>query len=388
VADTVLVDVDFSARYGHNTGIQRVVRETSKRWARDHDPRFLCWTGDGELPRELSADERDRVIAWTSDKKYHKPPLDPSADDATQLLVPWRSTIITPEVADSRLYERMSCLAEFSGNRVVMVGHDMIPMTSADDVIPSETDRFVGYLSIVKKAQLVATVSESTAVEFRGFNRALSGQGLVGPDVVAVPLPVDVPTPEHDPTLEPRDASVPQVLCVGSQEPRKNQVAVLAASELLWQRGREFDLLFIGGSAGVLSIDFHEEVERLRKRGRPITVLHHISDAILHKAYLESRFSVLVSKHEGFGLPIGESLAVGTPVLTSDHGSMAEIAAGGGCLTVDARDDAAIAAAMDELLTDDALIERLRAEALERPRRTWDDYARELWATATEVSAR
>ena len=47
-------------------------------------------------------------------------------------------------------------------------------------------------------------------------------------------------------------------------------------------------------------------------------------------------------------------------------------------------DDEAIADRMRRLLTDDQLLATLRAEALGRPPRTWDDYARELWAALVD----
>jgi glycosyltransferase involved in cell wall biosynthesis len=74
-----------------------------------------------------------------------------------------------------------------------------------------------------------------------------------------------------------------------------------------------------------------------------------------------------------------ESIACGTPVITSDFGSMREITADGGALLVDPRDDHALAAAMHTLLTDDAELERLAKQARGRPVRTWDDYADQVW---------
>jgi len=162
-------------------------------------------------------------------------------------------------------------------------------------------------------------------------------------------------------------------------------LAVLAASELLWKRGDEFELLFIGGAAMPLSVPFDVEVDRLRALGRSVSVIRNGSDAILERAYRDARFSVFVSLHEGFGLPIGESLAAGTPVIATNFGSMAEIARDGGCVTVDPRNDEVIAEAMHELLTDDIRLHRLEREAAARPSRTWDDYADELWSAITEV---
>lgn len=90
------------------------------------------------------------------------------------------------------------------------------------------------------------------------------------------------------------------------------------------------------------------------------------------------------SLHEGFGLPVVESLAHGTPVITSDFGSTAQSGAAGGTVLVDPRDDDALTGAMRTLLTDDDVLARLRAEIARRPERTWQDYADELWTQLVE----
>jgi hypothetical protein len=58
---------------------------------------------------------------------------------------------------------------------------------------------------------------------------------------------------------------------------------------------------------------------------------------------------------------------------------MREIGEGGGAMLVDTYSDAEIRDAMRRLLTDDELLQQLRAQARSRPPRTWDDYARDLW---------
>jgi glycosyltransferase involved in cell wall biosynthesis len=107
-----------------------------------------------------------------------------------------------------------------------------------------------------------------------------------------------------------------------------------------------------------------------------------MKDAELWQHFRDARFSVFMSLHEGYGLPVVESLALGTPVLTANYGSLAEIAAAGGCLTADPRDDQQIVEKMLALLTDDGLVSRLETEAASIPRRTWSDYAAELWREA------
>jgi glycosyltransferase involved in cell wall biosynthesis len=172
--------------------------------------------------------------------------------------------------------------------------------------------------------------------------------------------------------------SFPLVLVVGSQEPRKNHMRVLEASERLWTAGSRFELVFVGGS-GWKSESFEDLVGRLAGSGRPVRIVRRASEEELWAAYRLARFTVFPSLVEGFGLPVAESLASGTPAITSRHGSMAEIAEGGGCLLVDPYDVTAIAAAMEQLLEDEVLLERLRTEADERPMRSWAEYADDVW---------
>jgi glycosyltransferase involved in cell wall biosynthesis len=174
----------------------------------------------------------------------------------------------------------------------------------------------------------------------------------------------------------------PLVLVVGSHEPRKNHDPIVFAAERLWDEGLRFRLRFIGGGSANVIRAFDRRARALAERGRPIEVWRAAKDDELLASYRAARFTVFPSLHEGFGLPVAESLAMAVPVVTSDYGSTAEIARDGGCLLVDPRDDDAILGAMRTLITDDRLHGRLVAECLARTPRTWGDYADELWTVA------
>jgi len=207
----------------------------------------------------------------------------------------------------------------------------------------------------------------------------MATQGLAGPEIVECRLPA----PAFDPgsaAAVGAESGPPTVLCVGSFEPRKNQLALLYAAEVLWREGLSFRLRFVGGSAW--GREFPKVVRTLRKRGRDIEVQSNIDEWQLQQAYATARFSVFTSVHEGYGLPVVESLAAGTPVITSNFGSLNEIAADGGTLLVDPRDDDQLVAAMRDLLVDEELVAKLAAEIVTRPNRSWADYAGELWTTA------
>jgi glycosyltransferase involved in cell wall biosynthesis len=370
VRDGVVADVDFTAKHDLQTGIQRVVRRLLPRWSASHEVVLAVWTEHTGAFRAADDDEQDRVLRWVRPLRRA-----PRRGDVATVLLPWRSTVVLPEVPGREQCARLAALAEHSGNRVAAIGYDCIPVVSADLMPDVEPTRFVQYLTVVKHTDVVAGISASAAEEFRGFASALPAQGLAGPRVVSVPLAGDAADPGPAPD---RSGDVPEVLVVGSHEPRKNHLAVLHAAEVLWREGLRFRLHLIGGP-GWTTTAFDERLAALRSAGRDVEAQRSADDDALWAAYRNARFSVFPSLHEGYGLPVVEALALGTPVVATSYGSVGELAADGGVVPVDPRDDDALADAMRSLLVDDELLDRLRAEARDRPARTWDDYARELW---------
>jgi glycosyltransferase involved in cell wall biosynthesis len=376
VVGGVVVDVDYTATHDLLTGIQRVVRTVVPRWHRDHDVELAVWTERASAFREPVPDERERVLHWRG--PLRRPTLPPAQP---VVVVPWRGTVVVPEVPRITQCRRLTSLAAHSPNHMVLVGYDCIPVVSAELVPIAEPIRFVQYLALVKHADMVAAISESAAREFRGFVDALASQGLTGPEVTACPLAFELPDSARDCGSAASERE-PEVVVVGSHDPRKNHLSVLHASEVLWREGLRFELRLLG-SGGWTTTAFNRQVADLRRAGRTLAVEREMDDKHIWAAYHRARFTVFTSFHEGFGLPVAESLAAGTPVIAGSHGAVAETATGGGAVLVDPVDDRALVDAMRLLLTDDGALDDLRRAARARPTRTWDDYAAELWAVAT-----
>jgi glycosyltransferase involved in cell wall biosynthesis len=384
----VVVDVTHTVSHDLHTGVQRVVRETATRWMDSgHRIDLVHFDFSAGALKRLSSAEYRRMTEWrehlgrSGDKMTVRLPEEATGD----VVVPWRSQVVLPELVAEP--ERCSAYRVLASTSVLeslsLIGYDLIPVVAAETVTDGMSANYARYLSLVKHADRVSAISRASADGFRGFREMVASEGLRGPEVAAHPLPAEVPSLQPGTVEEARRTlgigSDPMILVVGSHEPRKNHVAVLEAAEQLWRSGARFELLFLGGS-GWKGERFDELVSALSAAGRLVSVRKRCSEDELWAAYSLARFSVFPSLLEGFGLPVAESLAMGTPVIASEYGSMAEIADGGGCLLVDPRDVDSLAGAMSRLLEDDQLLDCLRREAAARPSSNWENYATDVWS--------
>ena len=206
---------------------------------------------------------------------------------------------------------------------------------------------------VVQAAAAVITISEFTKQE------VIEVLGTAPEKVHAIPIAVEEPFTPDGPRAEGD-----YVLSVGTLEPRKNLGRVQQAARAL-----AVPLRVIGaeGWGGV-------KVEGWAGR---------VSDEELAALYRGARCLVYPSLYEGFGLPVLEAMASGTPVVTSRGGATEEVA-GDAAVLVDPLDVDAIAAGITEAL---ARGEELRAKGLERAADfSWDRVARETLAVYAGVA--
>jgi glycosyltransferase involved in cell wall biosynthesis len=159
------------------------------------------------------------------------------------------------------------------------------------------------------------------------------------------------------------DLHTPFVLFVGTVEPRKNLETLLHAFAELRRMGRTEHLVLVGG----LGWKYEAALRNIAALGLSdcVRLLGYVPDADLPAIYNLARVLAFVSRYEGFGLPILESMACGTPVVTSDRSAMAELGAGA-ALLVNPTKPGEIAQALHRVLSDDALHAELRDAGLAR----------------------
>ncbi len=161
------------------------------------------------------------------------------------------------------------------------------------------------------------------------------------------------------------DLGAPYVLTVATLEPRKNLQTLAEAHRLI---DGEL-LLAVAGGEGWGEQPVLDD-PRVRRLG-------FVSDEELARLYRGAAVAVYPSRFEGFGMPIVEAMACGTPVVVSAHASMDD-ASGTAAVRADPDDPVAIAAAIEHAIAER---ERLRAAGLEHA-------ARFTWRAAGEVMLR
>lgn len=178
----------------------------------------------------------------------------------------------------------------------------------------------------------------------------------------------------------------PYVLSVGTAEPRKNLVRLLAAFAACERSLPVAHELVLVGRQGWLTGPLEQVARPLLASGR-LRVLGYVPRADLPALYSGAATFAYPSVYEGFGLPVLEALACGAPVLTSNRSSLPEVA-GDAALLVDPDSTAAVAAGLRHLLVEDALAADLRRRGpLRAGRFTWDAAARATLAVYAQAVA-
>lgn len=126
-------------------------------------------------------------------------------------------------------------------------------------------------------------------------------------------------SPDQLPLAPGLDASnfADAVLIVGTLEPRKGHSDALAAFDQLWRQGYVIPLVLIG-RAGWRTTELQAAIRQHEQHGRLLFWFDDASDEALHAAYRYCGLTLVPSLAEGYGLPLDEALALGSPVLARD----------------------------------------------------------------------
>ncbi len=252
----------------------------------------------------------------------------------------------------------IACAGRF---KKVITIHDLYFMDHPEALGPDGSRYYAQIGASAARADRIIAVSEFTAGDIA---RLLPG--------AVAKTSVIHEAPDAAVESAPPPSARSYALFVGTFEPRKN------LSVLLRALGRTHPdiALTIVGETGWGGHNPETEAQQL-SLGERVRFAGRVSDAELDRLLRGARLLVVPSLSEGFGLPVLEAMARGTPVVCSDSGALPEIA-GGAALLHDPADEAQLAQHIETLWFDDAAHWAWSARGLTRARMfSWERAAQE-----------
>ncbi|MEK9156309.1 MAG: glycosyltransferase family 1 protein [Patescibacteria group bacterium] len=175
------------------------------------------------------------------------------------------------------------------------------------------------------------------------------------------------------------------ILFVGRLEERKNVAAVVQAYRRYRQQSQRQIKLVLAGRPGYGFGRIEKEIVLLGPLRKDVILMNYVEGEKLPELYAGAKLFLFPSLYEGFGLPVLEAFASGTPVITSNTSSLPEVA-GDAALLVDPRNIDAVVGAMTEIIEDEAMQKELIGRGYKQCQKfSWDKTAGEVLAVLRSV---
>jgi glycosyltransferase involved in cell wall biosynthesis/SAM-dependent methyltransferase len=364
--------VDHTCTYPHNSGIQRVVRGLA---------RSLIDLGLTLIPVKWDGIEKRFYSPTDIELKHlaHWNGPDPSGWSKWVDLgsVSPNDWMLIPELTSYLPSNHISGLKEYlsrSTLRCAWIFYDTIPW-KMESIYPIEaTEAHAAYMLELNNYERIFPISMSSRIDLIDFlNRTRLHMPNLEERIQSCVLPGEFQGSKRITEIKNTTGEVVNILCVGTVEPRKNHIALLKAFKYVLENTKKKVKLIIAGGAPFP--DLEKQINEYIENTPGIYWETKVDDTRLLNLYKECDFTVYPSLEEGFGLPILESLWNGRPCVCNNKGAIQEAASEGGCYMIDVTDVNALVEAMLELVEDKEIRLQRANEAINRPFKTWRDYA-------------
>jgi glycosyltransferase involved in cell wall biosynthesis len=214
----------------------------------------------------------------------------------------------------------------------------------------------------------------------------LQERGVPAARIRVVPPGLDRLAPDSGSSAPVPDGTV-RALCVAQWVPRKGILDLVRGWTLRERPGASLELVGETDADPAYAASVRAAIADAPNAS--IIVRGPVDDAALGAAYLAADLFVLPSRYEGYGIVYAEALACGLPVIACNVGPVPELVGEEAALLVEPRDVEALSGALDLLLQDAALRERMSAAARRRAKSLprWEDTAAGFLRVLEEVVA-
>jgi len=322
---TLYIDITQLEKGRANTGIQRVVKEFLKRAVVSKSIVFYVIIFDEETGKVQVLDN-DEVLLFLEDIKNYT-----FRKKENFNLLNFKPTVPTAffdlDATWNVVFKRFSIYPQLKNNGFLIFNfiHDVIPVLFPDIVHDTTKKNFIPFLqSVYAYSDLVLFNSFSSEQDFLSLKEKFNTTRLIhtrvtglGSDFLQTKQTTDDPFIKS--LLEKK-----YILFVGTIEPRKNQENVLEAFEILAKKYQDLNLIFIGKNGWKIE-DLVYKIKNHPLKDKQLFSLTNIDDDTLKSFYQNAFIVTYLSKYEGYGLPIAESLQYGNITITSKNSSMYEV---------------------------------------------------------------
>jgi glycosyltransferase involved in cell wall biosynthesis len=289
----------------------------------------------------------------------------------------WEGMIMPAQVKKHQadiLWSPYPTITQISGVKHIITLHDVIYWKYPEYIHNWRMRIYVSLLKLsVQKSSHITTVSEFSAQEIAQIFE-------ISPQNISI---VSNASPRISKSKKIHKKN--HILYEGGLDIRKNVPRLIEAFALITSEFPDTKLYITGNYFKTSLIPDIPEYIRNHHLEDKVKLLGYISDKEMTEYIQSARILVYPSLYEGFGIPILEGMSLGTPVITSNIGAMAEVA-GDAAYQVDPYSFEDIAKAMREVLSDEMMQQSLIHKGYERAREfSWHKSAEDMGKVLTDI---
>lgn len=215
----------------------------------------------------------------------------------------------------------------FGSTKVATILYDVIPLIFRQIYLAKFSDHYYNILDFIEKSEIIFSISETTkndAISHAGMDSNKIHVILGGIEDSFINAPMQAPHASHQ-VLARYEINRPYILFIGNHEFRKNLFRLFQAFSLanasLTHRYQLVIVSYIIDEAKQLVVNIAKNLGI----SQDVCITGYIPNEDLISLYQSAELFVFPSLYEGFGLPVLEAMACGTPVLTSNNSALSEI---------------------------------------------------------------